>query len=354
MYALRRYLPPLLILLPLVFVCGKLLLTPVELKLWPVSNQAAVCGGLHPIVVPIGQGWPWVFCEYDSLTYFTKAVTYHYQWLVADLLCFAVAIGFVGFLLMRHYRRRGAWLRFSLRELMVVVGCVTVGLGWLQYHRTQYAREVTTLERMGGQAVVRTTIEYSGPEWLRRLWSHRELKPFHRITRMNIKGDKLAEQHTIALTQALPEFAELHIVDWYVPEVTKGKQPPRQRTGSPIRDCFLCDPSAYSTIRYLGLYDQAIDDDWLAVLDSMPGLRGLGLHGSQITDRGLETILRFSELESLSLSGCRFITDEGVRQLGKLTKLKSLGLPEQISKGVVEQIKQEIGPGLQVVHYWNN
>lgn len=351
MYALRRYLPPLLILLPLVFVCGKLLLKPVELKLWPVSNQAAVCGGLHPIVVPIGQGWPWVFCEYDSLTYFTKAVTYHYQWLVADLLCFAAAIGFVGFLLMRHYRRRGAWLRFSLRELMLVVGCVTVGLGWLQYHRTQHAREVTTLERMGGQAVVRTTIEYSGPDWLRRLWSHRKLTPFHRVTWLNITGDKLAEQSAIALPQVLPEFPELRMISWHR---SWGTKPPRKPTDSPIRDCFLSDPSAYGAIRSLDLYDPEIDDEWLGVLDSMPALRSFGLHGSQITDRGLETISRFSELESLSLSGCRSITDEGVRQLGKLTKLKSLGLPEQISKGVVEQIKQEIGPGLQVVHYWNN
>ena len=43
---LRRYLPPLLILLPVIFICGKLLLTPVHDDQW---NE------------PFHYGWPWEY-----------------------------------------------------------------------------------------------------------------------------------------------------------------------------------------------------------------------------------------------------------------------------------------------------
>jgi hypothetical protein len=47
---LRRYLPPLLLLLPVIFICGKLLLTPVQGENnGPATNWQ--------------QGWPWVFQE---------------------------------------------------------------------------------------------------------------------------------------------------------------------------------------------------------------------------------------------------------------------------------------------------
>jgi hypothetical protein len=352
---LRRYLPPLLILLPLIFICGKLLLTPVELQLRPVSSAAEVCGGMSPVVVPIGQGWPWVFCEYSSLHWLSpnSPAMYHYLFLIADLSCLATIIALAGFLLMRHYRRRGAWLRFTLRELMLLIALVTLGLGWFQHHRTLQAREATTLAKIGGSSAARTNIEYCGPQWLRRLWPHRELTPFHRVTRLSITASTFEKQSSVALADVLPKFSQLCHVDWYGEWDDKGKQQPLSQTRKQSIANFLPHPSAYATIKYLYLYDREIDDDWLKVLDSMPELRALGLDYSRITDGGLEAISRISAIEHLRLMGSKSITDEGVRHLLELPNLKTLALPGQISKRRIEQLKKR-NPSLEVVQYRND
>jgi Leucine-rich repeat (LRR) protein len=77
-------------------------------------------------------------------------------------------------------------------------------------------------------------------------------------------------------------------------------------------------------LRRLYLARTRIDDADLAALTGMP-LEVLDLEDCAITDRGLSTIVRLSDLRALNLAGTR-ITDSGGATLGALAKLAVLDL----------------------------
>src|SRR5689334_25253566 len=98
---LIRYVPPLLILLTLIFVCGKLLLTPVDSRTGSARQEV---------------GWPWVYSRALTIggaggNEFSIAL------LLADLALAVVVIGGAAALLFWWHRRTlGRW-QFSLRGL---------------------------------------------------------------------------------------------------------------------------------------------------------------------------------------------------------------------------------------------
>jgi hypothetical protein len=62
MSRIRRYLVPALLLLPVIFVCGKLLLTPVKAAFGPErlpKNYSGIMGS--GLLGPREVGWPWVY-----------------------------------------------------------------------------------------------------------------------------------------------------------------------------------------------------------------------------------------------------------------------------------------------------
>src|SRR5262245_20367662 len=108
---LRRYLPPLLILLPVIFICGKLLLTPVPL--YHLSYYSAVRR--------TERGWPWAFQTFEGeFDEFTELPAIgdgpiHPALLAADVVVLMLATGGCAALLALHYRRHGSWFKISLR-----------------------------------------------------------------------------------------------------------------------------------------------------------------------------------------------------------------------------------------------
>lgn len=67
--------------------------------------------------------------------------------------------------------------------------------------------------------------------------------------------------------------------------------------------------------------------DWDEVLDSMRLRRIEGLHANgQMTDALLESVSRIEHITSLDLSGSSALTDDGVRHLGRLPRLRHLNL----------------------------
>lgn len=90
---------------------------------------------------------------------------------------------------------------------------------------------------------------------------------------------------------------------------------------------YLADKTS---LRYLDLNFNPIDDTGIAYLEQLSELRTLYLAHSKLTDEGLKTLLHFPQLRFLDLSVFegfqRGWTDEGLRNVAKLTELESLHL----------------------------
>jgi hypothetical protein len=362
MSRLRRYLPPLVILLPLIFICGKLLLTivPTQRHVVGVSPYLALLGGLST-----ERGWPWVYETQWRNPGYVSLVTprrtnieFSAALLCADLACLASIVAAAAFMLAIHYRHSGRWVRFTLRELLLLVTIVAVAAGWLQYNRAGRAREQTAIAKIGGSGAASPRIEYVGPGWLRRLVSERSLTPFHRITQVTIGKYKFAEQSVfteqgdVSLAEVLPEFGYLTALAWEDESAVSGTVPAGGLPAGSAKVKLLPHATAYRRIERLFLRDPDVDDRTLEVLPSLPRLRDLNVEHSGITDAGLEIICNVATLENLDLSCSESITSAGVLKLSKLKNLKSLRLPKtsRISNEAGEQLQQRL-PELLVSFY---
>ena len=162
----RRYLLPILLLLPVNFVCAKLLLT---------QNY------LDGFDVRIGQrGWPWVFLETADLGMPNSAldITLFRFWpLVADLAVLGGIVTLAGALIAWHYRRHDGQFQISLRAVMVMIALFAIGLSWW-FHEWNYSRRQEAFLKTFGEAIS-SLAKSPGPLWLRRLTGNEKI--FERI-----------------------------------------------------------------------------------------------------------------------------------------------------------------------------
>lgn len=79
-------------------------------------------------------------------------------------------------------------------------------------------------------------------------------------------------------------------------------------------------------MRKLSLWNWS--DRTLNQISVLTSLKELNLSYVCITDTDLQALTYFSLIESLDISGCQLITDEGVQRLGRLDKLTYLNSDE--------------------------
>jgi len=190
MRCLRRYFVPALLLIPLIFLCGKLLLTPVtvEQEIRMARDFFGLISYSNATSRPDTQrGWPWVFQHsidisgLRSLDPEFESRSFSLLLLLADLVVLTTFIAVAIYVALRHHRRRGAWLRFSIREMLAAVAVVGIAAAWLARTYAEWRHEqqlfplYAQLEPHGGQG------EYVGPDWLRRLWHEDDLTMFRRV-----------------------------------------------------------------------------------------------------------------------------------------------------------------------------
>src|SRR5689334_3697980 len=96
MSRLRRYIAPVILLLPMICLSGKLLLSPVSKNLSLGERNRVAWNWREPPMV-VQYGWPWVFAERDNL--FGDKLDYSvFSWLalaadsIALLACMAAVI----------------------------------------------------------------------------------------------------------------------------------------------------------------------------------------------------------------------------------------------------------------------
>ncbi len=316
----RHYVVLALLLAPIVFVSGKLLLTRVELWSWTDMDGRDVHSQ---------QGWPWVFCDgyIDDQTKSDATTVYHYSWLplIGDLAALLAVIAVVGLLLVRHHLQYGRWLKFSLRTLMVLITFTGIGLGWFMHEHYQWQRELQALQQLqasneGWDSSIGNV--YCGPEWLRRLWPAEDLKMFRYLVDLHFWNPNLA-------ADSISEYLQGLHVNLPVMRHVKVLSPDTL----PIQQI---DPSTFIWIEEFSNDYTRTCDDMLQGLEHWPRLRKIEItdYGNtpevpELSDRGLAYLARCRALEALSLECNREkikITDTGIAELAALTELRNLNL----------------------------
>ena len=375
MSQLRRYLVPVLLLLPVIFLCGKLLLTPVEGRglAWIGGNQANE------------TGWPWVF----------KRVYYNYvarkqitavSWfvLLADVAVMVAAVATAAVSLARRYRRRVHWFQFSLRGLLALIAVFAMAFAWLISHYRLYKVE----EQLSHTKNDHDEGEYVGPEWLKRLWPSDvdDLSLFNHFTSLRYIANATDDPSTVEYVKQLQTTCRSMP---YLIYLNVQPCPTELACGDPTAFCGIesfCTASNKNIDDILGqlskwrrLHSVEITDDkglgslsdrgmaqlsrcngmecllllysgckisdaGVAHLIGLRQLRWLDLRSAPITDAAMESLMQMPSLETVGLSHCANLSDRGVRRLVELPRLTSLQLPgpPQISEDTIQLLKSRI------------
>lgn len=111
--------------------------------------------------------------------------------------------------------------------------------------------------------------------------------------------------------------------------------------------------SALPDLERANLEVTTLNDSLIDWIRQSPKLRVLELTRTQATDESLSRLLTLSELEDLRLPRCDRITEEGLRHLTHLPRLKNLTLSgELITSETIEILKQI--PSLDVLEVWDS
>jgi hypothetical protein len=353
MPCLRRYLPPLLLLLPVIFICGKLLLTLVYSRDEPFVRE---------------RGWPWVFQIYQEpipgASTFAKDDSFSYFILLADALFLATAVTIIGLLLIWRRKRTGRLFRFSLRELLLLMAIAAIPCGWWAYHLRQQRLELAIASRWEDTLTLYSAGS-SAPGWLRRLTGHDWESVFDHARTVSV--DITLPPHAtaaefpaglVADLSLLPNLRHLYVTiershpDQFIPSPLRLSES-ELRAIEQIETLYLKGHVDNETLRSLPklplraltLDNASITNEGLAILASIPRLEILLLNGcNQINDTCVDALLKLPALRKLYFNGCESLTDAGIIRLAELPHLKSLHVMtrREFSPDLLLRLKEKI------------
>jgi hypothetical protein len=336
---LRPYFIPTLLLLPLIFVCGKLLLAPLSRMIDDpdvARRYTIIDAGGPPAAV---RGWPWVFLKTVSWNWPQTAPieVFYISWsrLAADLAVYLLVLAAAAALLARHRRRRGAWLRFSLREMFALTAAVAIALSWWTIHGIEYGREHNTVAFLTTKGCWAEFLPVAdcAPEWLQRLLPEDRLTIFQRVGTA-VKTPKTTSRADFNwLSAAVAHLPCVTYLDFGVNSPPYGSHS-EDGTIPDAADFNNADPAAFAHITRIGFSGIDVAEDLVQWLGPLPSLREFRAFESPITDQSLEQISKWEALEHLEVYGPALkgpysgakITDAGVAQLASLPNLREIYL----------------------------
>lgn len=314
----RRHLVPLLLMLPVIFVCGKLLLTPVEVYRF--------IPGAPPLTTYEGFdcGWPWVFMQqrYEARMPSTLPVLEIKQfgvWLViADTAVLIASIAFCFFIAVRMRSRSRNWTQFSLRGVLAFVTLLAIGCGWWATQRNQSALESLLIKKIEAKYSLLLNEGFFAPEWLRRLAGDENLRAFRRITSVYLQLDFDQSNLTKEFATIFSRFSHLRSLSL----LPKTGVDVSYENPSPLR----IDKLAALRLEELDFAEGRADDETLRMIASLPNLKSFSISRCPVSDRGLAEIASCKSLERLELEFCHDVTSDGIASLGSLNRLAEIVL----------------------------
>jgi hypothetical protein len=320
MSRLRRHLVPLLLMLPVIFICGKLLLTPVIGQFFGKTRNN------------YDSGWPWVFrnATYDTSTPgITKVTVEQFSiWLLLGDIAVLVAVILASWWILSELQRRSAgWRQFSLRGLLVLVTLVAIACGWWMSNSRQLNLE-QRLERqlneysdahesLGPFRDITAGREFCGPQWVRRFVSNEVCqKYFFRIAELwiVIRRDE-AKSFTMRSTalEVIPQLAHLRSLKITLYDI--------ENAGDSSQRFRIRNPAALQRIESIKLDLGAADDETVSALGNLHNLKSLEFVLCPISHKAIDELERCKNLEKLSIF--RF-SETSVSRFPVLSNLKEL------------------------------
>jgi hypothetical protein len=337
MSRIRRYFVRALLLLPVIFICGKLLLTPVQ---HPEDFFGAPCDNNFEF------GWPWSFRESQAiwnsqLQIFQPAPGQYFSpwWLAIDIGSVLFIVMLSGILIWR-WGPRQINPRFSLRFLMLLIVVVALGCAWWRSQDAAYRHEQELAKSLPADQIFYETA-CCAPYWLQKLWPTRMPQIFDRVVSIGcVRGNAFRPDPSKCgplLESTVPQFPYLRLA---------------MLDGDVVAQ--FTDAAAFNTIEkaefrladrvsrpvHFGQFPQlkeividltpefAINRIVLSELAQLKNLNVLNIRNGKITDVGMQMIARFPALESLTIWNDEHITDGGVRHLLESPTLNFVDLVE--------------------------
>ncbi len=211
-------------------------------------------------------------------------------------------------------RSRRRFLRFSVRGLIALILLIASGLGWLVSEAHDQRDAVAAIKRAGG--VVAYDWEWrdgdqipSGkpraPNWL---VDRIGVDFFGHVTSVEFYSHDTLTDGPMVQFERLPQVEKLVFTD------------------ATVSNAGLSKLKDLRNLRALDLSGCEIDDTKFAAMKALTSLQSLRLSDSPLlTDVGLKNLERLSELKSLDLS-MTSVTDSGLLHLIGLNKLSQLNL----------------------------
>lgn len=190
--------------------------------------------------------------------------------------------------------RQDRRFRITLCTLVVVCVCLflatLVGLAFLANQRAQQQAIAVKMLRAKGVEF------YVAPSLLSEVFGHNPFAPVLEV---------YAENSSIS---------DLDLK--YVAQLSDVKKLQLSRTG--VTDKGMVHVATLQNLELLELGSTSVSDNGLHALRSLPRLRFLYLGGTKVTDNGLKHLAKMSALESVTLSSCFGVTDDGIRDFRPL------------------------------------
>lgn len=93
------------------------------------------------------------------------------------------------------------------------------------------------------------------------------------------------------------------------------------------------------SLEHLGFSDGPLTNRQIASIAECRSLRSLALGNAECSDKGLLALTGLTDLESLDLRGTN-VTDDGIKHLARLKKLKRIELPSGVSDEALKTLRQ--------------
>jgi internalin A len=170
-----------------------------------------------------------------------------------------------------------------------------------------------------------------GPNRVTSAGVRRLLSGMPRLEYLRLNGSTQLTSDGLACPHGLTRLTTLSLNYTGVEDLT----PIRKSTGlttlwlmyTPIDDNGLAPIAEITGLRYLALTNTRMTDAGLKHLRNLPNLSTLWLQGTRVTDAGMPDVAAHSQLTSLSLGGTE-VSDAGLARLCDLTSLELLDLSD--------------------------
>lgn len=335
MYRIRRYFLPLLFSMPMFYIGGELLLTPVEsTERFHYDEEPVLIAYLDCLDI----GWPWIFEQRGEIS--NPAHAFHGQiapfsfsllLLVADLIVIFAGVLLAAALGNWLFRRFMSRRQFSVRSIIVLTGVVGISVAEIAQRFAESRRLDAWQRKLSSQGIL-VRIDDVSPDWARRLLpDDLRIALFFRATGLR----QWDETTPAGLEAAISSLTDLRRIRWI------------EFGDSPI--LYVPDPVLLSGVERLQC---SANDESLISLSKLTGVRKLSLSGP-ITDRGLLQLKNCASLEELALSHAD-ISGSGILQLRELRNLKKVWLydPKAVSEDAVCLLRKSI-PDVHLVNLGN-